>query len=160
MIIFSTIRFFQILVLQEKRFELPQESTEMEGNFCNDNVYGKFNVLWVTGAIRLEEGNSKAAARAARAGAGAGAGAGAAAENEVDSFDVWPKEENKLNPHTCRKEGNDWMYPEHFENDWMRDDPENDYVQALGTEYIYGLMEEKYGDEYYSEDESESDEGG
>ena len=88
------------------------------------------------------------------------AGAGAAAENEVASFDVWPKEENKLNPHTYRKEGNDWMYPEHFENDWMRDDPENDYVQALGTEYIYGLMEEKYGDEYYSEDESESDEGG
>ena len=38
--------------LQEKRFELPQnESTEVEINFCNETVYGKMNLLWVTGMV-------------------------------------------------------------------------------------------------------------
>jgi len=41
--------------LQKKRFDLPQELGLVEGSFCNENVYGKVNILWVTGVVRMED---------------------------------------------------------------------------------------------------------
>lgn len=40
--------------LQDTNFELPQEYREIERFFCNETVYGKMNLLWVTGSVRLD----------------------------------------------------------------------------------------------------------
>ncbi|KAL3909167.1 MAG: hypothetical protein SGARI_002736, partial [Bacillariaceae sp.] len=64
-----------------------------------------------------------------------------------EEFDAWPDEANKMNPYTYRKEGWDFMYPEHPQNDWMLE-PDNDYVQALGMEVIQQRIIDKYGNDY------------
>mmetsp|Transcript_27088 Transcript_27088/g.58322 ORF Transcript_27088/g.58322 Transcript_27088/m.58322 type:complete len:189 (-) Transcript_27088:267-833(-) len=40
--------------LQKRRFVLPQESHTSETNFCNESVYGRMNLLWLTGVVKLE----------------------------------------------------------------------------------------------------------
>ena len=100
---------------------------------CVITVYGKFNVLWVTGAIRLED--SKPSARGS--------------EHVEVPFDAWPKAENVENPFTFRKAGYEFMYPEHPQNDFMLDDPNNCYVRALGLDYIFGLMSDVESDGDY-----------
>jgi hypothetical protein len=42
--------------LQKKWFELPQESTDVSVSYCNENNYGKMNLLWVCGVVRLDNG--------------------------------------------------------------------------------------------------------
>lgn len=65
--------------LQKKAFELPQVSEKVSMVYCNDERYGKMNVLWVCGVLRLEK-NSKSTA---------GSEEGA---EDVD-FNAWPAEE-------------------------------------------------------------------
>eukprot|EP00121_Abeoforma_whisleri_P015269 Awhi_evm2s14072 len=45
--------------LQKQRFNLPQEKEKINLHFCNEAVYGKLNLLWVCGLIRLEEKEPK-----------------------------------------------------------------------------------------------------
>ena len=40
--------------LQYKRFVLPQQTTMVQGTFCNEAVYGQLNVLSVTGLVKME----------------------------------------------------------------------------------------------------------
>lgn len=54
----------------------------MEGLFCNDEVYGNFNILWVTGVVRLDPAASKG--------------------YEQKDFNVWPAENNRLDAKTYR----------------------------------------------------------
>lgn len=42
--------------LQKKSFVLPQETSDVYANFCNEAVYGKVNILWVCGVIRMKDG--------------------------------------------------------------------------------------------------------
>jgi len=35
--------------LNQQRFELPQQTEKVSSHFCNETVYGKLNVLWVSG---------------------------------------------------------------------------------------------------------------
>lgn len=49
-----------LVALNEKRFELPQERKADESFFCNEWQYGRFNILWVTGALLLEEKENNA----------------------------------------------------------------------------------------------------
>jgi hypothetical protein len=42
--------------LQKKSFVLPQETNGVQAHFCNESVYGKVNILWVCGVIRMEDG--------------------------------------------------------------------------------------------------------
>jgi hypothetical protein len=85
--------------LQKKRFVLPQEVEGVQAHFCNESVYGKVNILWVCGVIRMEAKSSESEGEAA--------GAGAAA---CQNFDVWPSEEAKAGMATARKEGiNPWF---------------------------------------------------
>ena len=78
--------------LQKKRFVLPQEVEGVQAHFCNESVYGKVNILWVCGVIRMEAKSSESEGEAA--------GAGAAA---CQNFDVWPSEEAKADMATARK---------------------------------------------------------
>ncbi len=63
--------------LQKKRFVLPQEVEGVDAHFCNEMVYGKVNILWVCGLIRMEATSSESEGEAAKA---------ATCQN----FDVWP----------------------------------------------------------------------
>ena len=40
--------------LQRKKFVLPQQSRNISEHFCNEAVYGKLNVLCVSGVVRLD----------------------------------------------------------------------------------------------------------
>ena len=40
--------------LQKKRFVLPQQADQVDQHFCNEQVYGTINILWVCGVIRME----------------------------------------------------------------------------------------------------------
>jgi hypothetical protein len=82
--------------IQKKRFVLSQESTEMESYFCNEEVYGNVNILWVTGAIRLNSSST-----------------GPVLDDKV-AFDVWPTESAKLDAKTYRKKGWDYAHGEEF----------------------------------------------
>ena len=62
--------------LQEKRFVLPQVHEDVLAGFCNENVYGKLNLLSVTGVVRLDRDAPK--------------GSLPAAGEEEATFDVWP----------------------------------------------------------------------
>ena len=67
--------------LQEKNFELPQVSEKVSMVYCNDDRYGKMNVLWVCGVIRIDDvaqGNDKAEDKAAGT-----------------EYDAWPSEEGR-----------------------------------------------------------------
>jgi pentatricopeptide repeat protein len=79
------IDFVQIVkaALQRKRFELPQHSAAYTNHFCNETMYGKMNLLWVTGLVRLDAGMSAAAAIAATT----------VAVAELEEFDAWPDPE-------------------------------------------------------------------
>jgi hypothetical protein len=56
--------------LQQKRFVLPQVMDGVQAHFCNESVYGKVNILWCCGVIRMAEGNEAA--------------------NAANEFDAWP----------------------------------------------------------------------
>jgi hypothetical protein len=79
--------------IQKKRFVLPQESTEMESYFYNKQVYGNVNILWVTGAIRLDSSSTRPVL-----------------DGKV-TFDVWPPESAKLDFKTYRKK--EWDYEDY-----------------------------------------------
>ena len=66
--------------LNKKKFELPQVSEKVSMVYCNDDRYGKMNVLWVCGALRLDE-NAGAPDQAT--------------SNDQQEFDAWPSEEMK-----------------------------------------------------------------
>jgi len=70
------------LSLQKKKFDLPQESGDVDANFCNEQVYGKVNILWVCGVLRLEATQDEAASAVAPA----------SGENY---FDAWPSSKAK-----------------------------------------------------------------
>ena len=59
--------------LQRKKFVLPQQSRNISEHFCNEAVYGKLNVLCVSGVVRLDATEA------------VGEGASAAGEEEVRS---------------------------------------------------------------------------
>ena len=40
--------------LQQTKFDLPQKMSHIDYHFCNESVYGNVNILWVTGAVRLD----------------------------------------------------------------------------------------------------------
>lgn len=40
--------------IQHKRFVLPQQTQNIDGGFCNEAVYGRLNLLTVTGLVRLD----------------------------------------------------------------------------------------------------------
>jgi hypothetical protein len=88
--------------LQKKRFVLPQEVEGVNAHFCNESVYGKVNILWVCGVIRMVDKRSE----------GEAAGAGAAA---CQNFDVWPSKEAKANMVAARK-----TIQQNAENSWNR----------------------------------------
>lgn len=67
--------------LQEKQFELPQVSEKVSMVYCNDHRYGKMNVLWVCGVIRLDD-----AAQGKQKMEDTAAGT---------EFDAWPSEESR-----------------------------------------------------------------
>ena len=75
--------------LQKKRFVLPQEVEGVQAHFCNESVYGKVNILWVCGVIRMEAKSSEASEAAGAA--------------TCQNFDVWPSEEAKADIATARK---------------------------------------------------------
>ena len=66
--------------LQHKRFVFPQKTEQVDTHFCNKNVYGKLNILWVCGVLRMtaDASDRKRALHAT-------------ATNQV--FDAWPLEE-------------------------------------------------------------------
>lgn len=78
------------LALQKKRFVLPQEVGGVNAHFCNELVYGKVNILWVCGVVRMESKRSEAEVEAT----------GAAT---CQNFDVWPSEEAKANTAAARE---------------------------------------------------------
>ena len=44
--------------LNQQRFELPQQTEEVQSFFCNESVYGKLNLLWVSGVVRMSPGDA------------------------------------------------------------------------------------------------------
>ena len=75
-------------------FHLPQQSVNAGAHFCNENVYGKMNLLSLTGVVRLDSqaATRGAAGKAAEARAVmASADAEAIAEGiDVNDFDSYP----------------------------------------------------------------------
>lgn len=70
--------------LQQKRFELPQETRKVDAMFCNEAVYGKANILWGCGVIRLESSSTTT-----------GNNEGSFDGRVISDFDVWPSKEGK-----------------------------------------------------------------
>ena len=70
--------------IAETRFDLPQSKAEGSAFFCNEKVYGKMNVLRLTGVMRLadEGGAPEGAAERGAAAKAAFAAAMAAADSE------------------------------------------------------------------------------
>ncbi|KAL9185543.1 hypothetical protein ACHAXT_003320 [Thalassiosira profunda] len=62
--------------LQKKRFVLPQTEETVDAFFCNEQIYGTSNILWVCGLIRLDASGKAKKSKA---------------QSKV--FDVWPSEE-------------------------------------------------------------------
>lgn len=62
--------------LQRKRFVLPQQTDDVYAFFCNETVYGRINVLWVCGLIRMKRGTAPNMTT-----------------NTKIAFDVWPSDE-------------------------------------------------------------------
>ena len=73
--------------LQKKRFVLPQQTSRVQANFCNENVYGNLNVLWVSGVIRMKNTAGKEKGKVAAA---------------KEEFDAWPSERAKANINSTR----------------------------------------------------------
>jgi len=74
----------------------------MDGFFCNDStIFGKLNLLWITGVIRLEDSKPAPDEQGAI---------------KTIDFDAWPKESDKMDPRTFRKEGLG-IYPSDEENE-------------------------------------------
>jgi hypothetical protein len=50
------MNFFERLIEEIKttKFVLPQQDSDEEALYCNEQVYGKFTVLQVTGVVKLE----------------------------------------------------------------------------------------------------------
>ena len=71
--------------LQKKRFELPQEIGKVDGMFCNEAVYGKANILWVCGVIRLSDSIDVRSSVTDTT----------SASSQNNDFDVWPSREAK-----------------------------------------------------------------
>ena len=69
--------------LQKKRFVLPQNTSEVDADFCNESVYGNVNILWVTGVIRMENSHGGTESKAPAAPA-------------EGTFDAWPSHEAKV----------------------------------------------------------------
>ncbi len=68
--------------LQLKQFELPQEIGKVDAMFCNEAVYGKVNILWVCGVMRLESSATKQ-------------GDSDVSSIQHESFDAWPSRNAK-----------------------------------------------------------------
>ena len=81
--------------LQQKRFGLPQESATIQNAFCNEYVYGKLNVLFVCGAIRLDADRAAVVGRALTDG-------DKDLDPSKDTFDAWPTAEAHL---SCLEHG-------------------------------------------------------
>lgn len=73
--------------LQKTRFELPQETGGVEAHFCNETVYGRLNILWVSGVLRLEQESSLKEKRV----------------KEKVQLDVWPSAEAKADYERLRR---------------------------------------------------------
>jgi hypothetical protein len=58
--------------LQKKRFVLPQQADQVDQHFCNEQVYGTINILWVCGVIRMEADDSAEAKQSVAAGVDGG----------------------------------------------------------------------------------------
>lgn len=71
--------------LQQKRFELPQEIGRVNGMFCNEAVYGKANILWVCGVIRLADSMDERSSVTDTT----------SNSSQKNVFDVWPSREAK-----------------------------------------------------------------
>lgn len=69
----------------------------MAAQFCNDMVYGKLNILWTTGVVRLDTSV-------------------AATAYEKKAFDAWPAESEKLDSATHRYQPWNNAYPRVFED--------------------------------------------
>ena len=67
------------------RFQLPQQnqSQDVTAMFCNESVYGRFNILEVTGVVRLQQCDDEGAEVAATA-------CDIIAANGIKHGDVWP----------------------------------------------------------------------
>ncbi|CAB9519901.1 expressed unknown protein [Seminavis robusta] len=86
--------------LQKKRFELPQHQGNVNANFCNEALYGKLNILWVCGALRLED--KKVAAKKEGEKTKEGEHTKESAPN-VTEFDAWPPRWQKLESEYTKK---------------------------------------------------------
>lgn len=70
--------------LQKKHFVLPQQSRNVEQGFCNEQLYGKMNLLSVSGVVRMD------------------ASGGAASNPSNETFDAWPSKEALNDPDRFR----------------------------------------------------------
>ncbi|KAL3784152.1 hypothetical protein ACHAWO_006366 [Cyclotella atomus] len=69
--------------LNKKQFELPQVSEKVSMVYCNDDRYGKMNVLWVCGVLRLELDDAKSSTSVSQD------------SSEQEKFEAWPSQEAK-----------------------------------------------------------------
>ena len=82
--------------LQKKRFELPQVSEKVSMVYCNDDRYGKMNVLWVCGILRLDD-SAKSPAEVG------------GEDTNLQEFDAWPSEEAKEKIEHAKRLGSKYM---------------------------------------------------
>lgn len=78
----SPLYHFRLSGIQKKRFEIPQESKEWGDYYCNESAYANFNVLLVTGVVRLDP-------------TAAATGTTTKASTNKQRFDVWPTASQK-----------------------------------------------------------------
>ena len=52
--------------IQRKRFVLPQQTRNVDAGFCNEAVYGRLNLLSVTGVVRLDSSIDASSVRPSR----------------------------------------------------------------------------------------------
>lgn len=80
--------------LQKKRFELPQESEEMEEYYCNESTYANLNILFVAGVMQLDPSVTTAASTSVAF--------------SKQKFDAWPTKEQK--DEAIRKRNKRWSH--------------------------------------------------
>ncbi len=97
--------------LQLKQFELPQEIGKIDAMFCNEALYGKANILWVCGVMRLDTSATKQ-------------GDSHVSNIQHENFDAWPSRNAEDSIERFKKKWIEFLQSdiEEWEELWERQD--------------------------------------